>query len=452
MPDEPVTRIGCGSAYGEDRLDLAVDMVCRGGVDYLGMDGLAERTLAMAQLRRLEDPDGGFDLRMERFAEDLVPAALENHVTVVANMGAANPEGAAELVAQRLRKDGTSRCRLAVVHGDDVRSIVESEDPEVLETGRPVSELDGELVSANAYTGADAVVEAIDGGANIILGGRLADPSLFVGPLRYELDISATDWDALGQATVIGHMLECGAHVTGGNFADPPFRVVESFRRPSMPLADVRVDGSAVIRKLDGSDGLLSLDTCKAQLAYEIGDPANYFTPDVTADFRNVTLQTTDNGVIVSGARGSARPDELKVLIGLEEGFVGEGQISWAGPGAYERARYGEDLLRTWIDDSPHRADVDELRFDLLGINSLHGDASPQLSTETTPYEVHLRVAARSQSRAAAAAVSQAAEYIQLYGPAATGGHRKSVRRLVGMYSVFLPRELITTGVTYIEA
>jgi hypothetical protein len=440
-------RIASGSAYAEDRIDLAVEMVERGRPRYLCMDGLAERTLAMAQLRRLADPEAGSDLRMREFASELVPAALRNGTRIVTNMGAANPEAAGEAVASTAKELGVS-CRVAVISGDDVRALIEQHDPIVADTGTRVSALKGELVSANAYTGADAVVEALRAEADVVIGGRLADPSLFVGALVHEFGIEDEDWDALGRMTLIGHLLECGAHVTGGNFADPPHRVVPSFRHMSFPMADVKRDGSAVIRKLPDTDGLLSVETCKVQLAYEIGDPAAYLTPDVTADFRDVQLAAADGGVAVHGAAGTRRPDLLKVMLGVSEGFVGEGQVSWAGPGALDRAALAEQMVREWLEDYAHGDEIDELRFDLLGVNALHGAASPPPGE---PHEVHLRVASRCATRRAATTVAQYVEYVQVYGPAATGGHRKSVKPQVSMYSAYLPRELVTSDVKIIE-
>ena len=440
-------RIACGSAYAEDRIDLAVEMIERGRPKYICMDGLAERTLALAQLRRIENPDAGFDLRMEQFAAELVPVALQHEVSIVTNMGAANPRGAGELVANRMKVLGLHG-RIAVIGGDDVRDLVARVDPIVLETSEPVSALAGQLVSANAYTGAAQIEESLAAGASIVLGGRLADPSLFVGALAHEFGIAPTDWHALGQMTVIGHLLECGVHVTGANFADPPFRVVPSFRHMSYPMADVSRDGTSVIRKLPNTDGLLSVDTCKAQLGYEIADPGAYLTPDVTADFRHVRLEAVDDGVAVWGATGSERPSALKVMVGVAEGFIGEGQVSWAGPGAVSRAHLAEQMVREWLDDYDHRDEVMELRIDYMGVNAVLGLASP---TGPDPQEVHLRVAARCSTRRAAATVAQYAEYVQIYGPAATGAHRKSVRPQVSMYSTFIARELVLSDVELIE-
>jgi hypothetical protein len=439
-------RIGCGSAYAEDRLDLAVALLEAVDLDYMAFDCLAERTLAMAQLRRMADPSAGYDLRLPEFVTDVLPAAVSRGVGLVANLGAANPMGAAEYI--RSHAGNAGRFTLGVVEGDDVRSLVEAEDPVLWETGERLSRIRGSVVSANAYLGADPILDALGQGADVVIGGRIADPSLFVAPVAFRLGIEPDDWHRLGEATLVGHALECGTHLTGGNFADPPYRVVPSFRRPSMPYADVTLSEGTVLRKIDDSDGLLSVNTCKAQLAYELGDPSAYLTPDVAADFSQVTATWEQKGVRIRGASGRVRPADLKVLVGVSDGFIGEGQVSFAGPGALSRATLGRQILEEWIGDYVHRGEILEQRADLLGVDALHGSRSPSPSAGCAPYEVHLRLAARTTSERAARFVSHCVEYLQVFGPAATGGHRKSVRPSLSLYSCTLPRAAIDPRVT----
>ena len=336
---EDSTRIGCGSAYAEDRLDLALDMVTRGAVEYLCMDGLAERTLALAHQRRATGTGEAYDVRLPGIVEDLLPAARERRVTIIGSIGGGDPAGAAEFISATSRRNGWSDIRVGLVEGDDVVEYVRRTDPLLLETGARVSDLGRPIIAANAYIGAEPIVDALSEGAHVVVGGRIADPSLFLAPLMARLGWSADDWDLLGAGTAVAHLLECGNHVTGGNFADPPYRVVDSFRRPSLPLAEVKPDGTAVVSKLPDTDGLLSVETCKMQLGYEIHDPASYLTPDVTADFTAVELSDRDDGVAISGATGSERPEQIKILVAIDGGFVGEGQVSFAGPGASSIAR-----------------------------------------------------------------------------------------------------------------
>jgi hypothetical protein len=425
-------------------------MAARGDIEYLCLDGLAERTLALAHQRR--DPvtgEGSFDVRIPELSETLLPVAVERGVTIVANMGAANPPAAARYVAQSARDQGLNGVRVAYISGDDVGDYARAHDPVILETGRPLSELPGGIIAANAYIGAEAVVQALEMGATVILGGRLADPSLFVGPLAHEFGWNLDNWDRMGAATAVGHLLECGGHVTGGNFADPPYRIVQSFERLSMPRAEVFEDGTAFVDKLPETDGLLSVDTCRAQLGYEIHDPENYLTPDVTADFRNITLKQDGMRVAVAGATGKARPEQLKALAAIDDGFLAEAQVSFAGPGALSRARLAEDTVKTWLRDLVAGGKVAELKTDILGVNSMLGPAS---EARDDPWEVHLRLAARCLDRLTAQRVAEAGQYIQVFGPAAVGGHRMSVKPVVGMYTFFVPREYVPTSAHLVEA
>ena len=433
-------RIGCGSGYGDDLIELAVDMADRGQVEYLCMDALAERTLMLAQLRRVDNPDLGYDLRLEEVAHELLPMADKRKVKIVSNMGAANPGAAGRYLSQKAREQGLKNTRVAVITGDNVRDWVDANNPVLSETGRPLSELPGRLVSANAYIGCEKIVEALGLGATVVIGGRIADPSLFVGPLVHHFGWSQDNWAQLGFATMVGHLLECGCYVTGGNFADPPYLIVPSFNRPSLPFADVDASGRAVLGKLPDTDGVLSVETCKEQLGYEIHDPANYLTPDVNANFTDVRIQAVNGGVAAHGATGLARPDTLKVLVGVDEGFVGEGQVSFAGLGALDRALLAQDIVKNRVEAISKKGIIDEIRYDLLGVNGIHGDMSPM---PKDAYEVHLRVTARSRDKKIAAAVAHAVEYVQIFGPSGTAGHRRSVKPQLTTYTCFIPRSAI---------
>ncbi|MHB8499557.1 MAG: acyclic terpene utilization AtuA family protein [Candidatus Acidiferrales bacterium] len=438
-------RVGCGSAYSEDRIDLALEMADRGGIAYLCMDGLAERTLSLAHQRRdARTGEGSYDTRMPDIAGRLLPVLVERGVKLIANIGAANPIAAGRYLADEAKRNGLTGISVGVISGDDVSEYVRVHDPVVLETGRKASELKGAVVAANAYIGAEPIVEALRLGATVIVGGRIADPSLYVAPIVHEFGWALDDWSRLGAATVIGHLLECGTYATGASFADPPYRIVESFEHLSFPLADVRSDGSAMLSKLPGTDGLLTVDTCKMQLGYEIHDPARYFTPDVTADFSQVRLRTVDGGIAVDGGSGTPRPRELKGLIAIDEGFIGEGQVSFAGHGALSRARLGEQIVRGWLKPLLDSGAVDDFRIDLLGVNAIHGGAS---EARGEPYEVHVRVAGRARDRKVAAAIAQAGWDLQIHGPAGGGGHRKEVRPVIAMYTCSIPRSAVTTTV-----
>jgi hypothetical protein len=434
-------RIGCGSAYADDDLALAIDMVRRGQVDYLSLDCLAERTLALAQLRRVEASAPGYDSRLPAMVTDLFPAAREAGVKVVGNMGAADPVAAGAYVRDSGGAAGLSGWKVGTIVGDEVRNQVLELNPPIIDTDLRVADLQGSIVSANAYIGVEPILAALEQGADLVIGGRLADPSVFAAPLIHEFGWRLDDWEHLGRATCVGHLLECGVCVTGGNFADPPYAVVESFDNPSFPLAEVDAHGSAVIEKLPNTGGLLSAATCKIQLGYEIQDPARYITPDVTADFSRVEVKEMAGRVQVTGASGTARPEQLKVLIGVDSGYFGEGQVSYAGPGALDRAMLARNIVRERLDRDGLTPMLIETRLDLMGVDAIHGPASPAWSGGPEPYEVHLRLAVLAKNRVAAHRASLVAEYLQLFGPAGTSGHKRDVRRAIVMHSCFIPRD-----------
>lgn len=432
--------IGCGSAYAEDRLEPALALAESGQIDYLVMDCLAERTLVHAQLRRLQDPGQGYDVRLPEIARRLVPACFRHGVRLVGNFGAANPLAGAERMVAWCRAAGLSGLRVASVAGDDVLELVRRSDPVLAETGKPLSALTGEVVTANAYLGADGVVAALGDGADVVMTGRVADPSLFLAPAMLELGWGADDWDRLAGGATVGHLLECGTYLTGGNFADPPYRVVPGMEDLGMPMARVDASGEAVLMKLPEAGGILTTDTCKAQLLYEIGDPAACITPDVVVDVRHVQVEEVGRDCVrVRGARGSPGPQTLKVLIGVLEGFIGEGEMIFAGAGALSRARHGAEIVQKRI--AARQLPVEALRVDFIGLNAVRG-GEPVLPPGWEPPEVRLRVAARCPDAETAHAVAQEVEWL-FFGPAGAGGVRRHVRQILAMYTTFIDRDAV---------
>jgi hypothetical protein len=435
-------RIGCGAGYSGDRIDPAVELAERGDLDYLIFECLAERTIALAHLDRMRDASRGFDPRLEERMMAVLPACLRRGTRILTNMGAANPSGAARAVCECARRLGLRSIRVAIVGGDDVtewlranRPLVRDQDPAMDREAFFTA-----VVSANAYLGADAIISALETGADVIVTGRVADPSLFLAPLVGQFGWGLDDWPVLGQATVVGHLLECAGQVSGGYFADPGRKDVEGLARLGFPLAEVNADGTAVITKVPGSGGRVTVATCKEQLLYEVHDPAGYVTPDVVADFSSVTFAGDgEDRVVVGGGSGRQRPDALKVSIGYRDGFIGEGQISYAGPGALLRAKLAADVVRERL-SVLHG--LTNLRCDILGVDALLGKRASQSRSE--PYEVRLRVAGRASSAPDAARVGDEVEALYTNGPAGGGGAFKSVREVLAVASAFMPRSDVT--------
>jgi hypothetical protein len=347
----------------------------------------------------------------------------------VTNAGAANPRAGAEAVAALAARLGLSP-RIAAVLGDDVLDRL-TPDLE-LDDGRRVRDL-GEVVSANAYLGAEALLAGLRMDADIVISGRVADPSLVLAPLMHRFGWAPDDRRLMARGTAVGHLLECGGQLTGGYFADPGSKDVPDLARLGFPFADVWPDGRAVFAKPAGTGGRIDLRTAKEQLLYEVLDPSAYLTPDAAADFTSIALRDLGGDrVELTGGEGAARPDRLKVSVGYRAGFIGEGEISYAGPGAEARARLGGEIVAARLGDG-----FEETRVDLIGIDSAHGRS---YGNRPESYEVRLRVAGRARSAALAQRVGEEVEALYSNGPAGGGGARKYLREIVGVASTFLPR------------
>ncbi len=398
---------------------------------------LAERTIALAQLRRMRDPQHGHDPLLEARMRAVLPACVRQGVTIISNMGAAHPEAAGAAVLAVAHELGLARLRVAVVTGDDVLNWVRAHDVALLDSPQRASDLGERLISANAYLGADALLPALASGADVIITGRVADPALFLAPLMHAFGWRADDWAQLGQGVLVGHLLECAAQVSGGYIADPGHFDVPNLHDVGFPLAEVQPDGTAVITKLAGTGGRVDRLTCTAQLLYEIEDPARYLQPDVVADFSQVRLHAQGpDRVQASGASGTARPELLKATLGYRDGWIGEGQISYAGPGARERGALALQVLEQRLRGLGFAAL--EHRCELIGVSAMHG---PHLGGDRTPYEVRARLAVRCSTVAQAERVGQEVEAMYLNGPAGGGGVTQSVREVIAAASALVPRE-----------
>ena len=443
-------RIGAGAGYAGDRIDPAADLAARGRLDWLVFECLAERTIALAQLRRLQagpnDGEAGFDPLLRARLRAVLPACVAQGTRIITNMGAANPLAAGRAAAAEARALGLAGLRIAVVTGDDVLDWVRAHRPPVQDTPFDWPELAERLVSANAYLGADALQPALAQGADIVITGRVADPALFLAPIAQHFGWAADDWPRLGRGIAVGHLLECAAQVSGGYIADPGVFDVPDLARVGFPLAEVAADGAAVITKLPGTGGRIDRLTCTAQLLYELEDPGAYLQPDVVADFRGVVFaEDGPDRVRVGGAGGRPRPETLKVTLGLREGFIGEGQISYAGPGARARGELALAILAERL--ALRGLAAAERRAELVGVNAMHG---PQLGAGHEPWEVRLRLAVRCDDRVAAEAVGQEVEALYLNGPAAGGGVTSTVREVVAAASCLIPREAVQPALHWI--
>lgn len=438
----PRLRVASGSAFAGDDLRRA-RVAAESGVDVICFDRLAERTLAMAHGRYLRDPRRGQDEQIHEIVQVSEPV-LRRKGKVVGNFGAANvAAGVTDVITtlRDLRLDGTM---VGAVYGDDVTDLARHSAWELPEFGGTTAELGQRLIAAHAYIGADTILPALQAGAQVVIGGRLADPSLFVAPICDALGWASDDWDRVATATCVGHLLECGVQVTGGNFVDPPVRTLPATHRLGAPIAEI-YDDRVVVTKPSGTGGGVTEETVKVQLLYEIFDPARYVTPDVVADFSAVTLEQVGvDRVQIGAVRGEARPEKLKVLVGVDLGWRVVAEMSFGGTGCVDRARLAEEIVRDQLAED--KVSVERMNTSLIGMDSLGLVGDP-----VVPSEVRLRVAAICPTQDAARAVARAVEYLYL-GPAGAGGAASRVERAVGVTPTYVDRDLVPTRIEVLQA
>ena len=446
-------RVGSGAGYGGDRIEPAVDIMTYGNLDYIIFECLAERTISLAQLEKLKDKNKGYNELLEYRMEKIIPLCVEKKVKVITNMGAANPLAAAEVIKRIAEEKNIKNLKIAAVLGDDVFSEINGYmDYEIIETGEKIESIKDKIISANAYIGVKGIIEALENNADIIITGRVADPALVLAPLIYEFGWKEDEYDKLAKGIVAGHLLECGAQVCGGYYADPGYKDVPDLWNIGFPIADIYEDGEINLSKLEKSGGVISTETCKEQLIYEIHDPENYLTPDVIADFSEISVEDMGKDrVSIKGAKGKKKTGFLKTSVGYKDCYIGEGEISYGGSGAYERAKLAGDVIKKRLEYI--KLPIEELRIDFIGVNSLFKDKiSDSISNFRSDYtEVRLRVAARTKTKDDAKIIGNEVEALYTNGPAAGGGVRKYVREIISIASILIPEESIKTEVVYRE-
>lgn len=414
---------------------------------------MAEVTISAAQLRKLRDPEfAGYETMLARRMDAVLPACLSQGTRIVSNQGWINPIGAAELIASKCRSLGSRGVRVAAIEGSLVTDRIANLASTVMETGQAFSSIADRVISAEVYAGMAGILEALAGGAQVVVTGRVADPSLFAAPMVHEFGWALDDWALLGQAHGIGHLLECGTQVTGGYFPDPGFKDVRDPANLGLPIAEVSSDGSAILEKLSGTGGVIDLRTVKEQMLYEVFDPSAYLTPDVVVDFSTVRLaQLEGDRVSVAGISGRTAPRSFKASIGTRDGFVGEDIMFFAGAGAVDRARLARSMFEQRL--AARGFDPIDLRIDVVGVDALHGAATP--ANAPAPYEVGLRIAARCETRDEAELIAAVCDTMAVGGVGMTGKRLPGsdrVREVIGVSSTLVPRESVEQRVHWVES
>ena len=438
-------RVGCAAGFSGDRLGVArpiVDEFLRlGEPACLIFESLAERTLALAQLDRRQNPALGFEPLLAEMLEPILADCLLNNIPIVGNFGAANPEGAASLIAKLAKAQGFPSIKIAIVRGDEISASVfiaylDQQSQDALSNSS--------LVSANVYLGAREIADALNDGAQIVVTGRVADPALTVGPLMAHFKKSWSDWNFLAQATMAGHLLECGAQVTGGYFADPGVKDVPGLASVGFPIIEFDEFGNCYVTKAPNTGGVVSLMTVTEQLLYEVHDPARYLTPDVIADISQAQLELTgENKILLNKVLGHEKPATLKANICIDGGWLAEAEISYAGHHAYERAQLAAQIIRERL------SDILDLRIDYIGSASVfpsEDGSGPSFRAQGGFEDIRLRVAAAHMNKVIANQLCRELTALYTCGPAGGGGVRTSLRPRLNTLVAYVPRGLVKSS------
>jgi acyclic terpene utilization AtuA family protein len=444
--------IGAGAGFACDRTDaagpVAETLAALPGARFLIFETLAERTLAQSQLDRRRDATRGFNPALERFVGPVLARCLRDGIRIIGNFGAANPSAAAVRIQAMARAQGLAAPRIGVVAGDDLTALLSPAELAARETGGAVLRNATEIIAANLYLGAEPIAQALDQGADIVVTGRVADSALALGPLIHAFRWKLDDWDRMAAGTLAGHLLECGSQITGGYFADPPFKNVPGMADLGYPIAEIDPDGGMVITKPPATGGRVDRFTVIEQLLYEIHDPAAYLAPDVVLDITDVTVEElSPDRVRVTGARGKPAPATLKATVCVDGGVLGEAEISYAGPNAAARARLAAQTIGERMNRrSPGLA----LRVDAVGVVSVLGDAGGALARPWTsdPGDVRLRFAAQSGSAAEVELLLDEVEALYCAGPAGGAGVRKRLTPRLASASCLIERRFALPRVT----
>jgi Acyclic terpene utilisation family protein AtuA len=443
-----LVRVAAGQGFWGDWLEAPVRQVQGGPIDYLMMDYLAEVTMSIMQKQRSRDPAAGYARDFVTAMERILPDLAAKGIRVTSNAGGVNPRGCAEAVLETARRLGLGgKIRVGLVTGDDILDRVDellSRGHELrdMDTGRPLSDIRPLVRSANAYLGMAPVVEALRGGANIVVTGRVTDTGLTLGPLAHEFGWGPKDWDRIAAGTVAGHIIECGAQCSGGNLLKQWNRV-RGLERVGFPVVEAAEDGSFVVTKHPGTGGVVSVASVTEQLVYEMGDPRSYITPDGVADFTTIRLQQRGKDrVEVSGIKGAPRTGMLKVSVAYFYGYKAVGTLVYAWPDAYAKAKEADRVLRARLRDLG--LDFEQVLTEFVGLDATHGRLAGKPDPEAP--EVQLRIGVRARDKAPVERFAREIAPLVLTGPpSVTGfaGGRPAVEEIVAYWPALVDRREI---------
>ena len=440
-----VVRVASGQGFWGDDPEAPVRQVEGGPIDYLMLDYLAEVTMSIMQKQRARDPGAGYARDFVPLMERIFPACVEHGIRVVTNAGGVNPEGCADALVEAGRTAGVGgRAKVGLVSGDDLMELLDEliaagHELKNMETGEPLATIRDRVQSANAYIGARPIVDALDRGASVVITGRSTDTALTYAPMMHAFGWAADDWDRIAAGVVAGHINECGAQCTGGNslvgWPDVP-----SLETVGFPIIEAVEDGTFEVTKHEGTGGRVTRAIVSEQILYELGDPSNYITPDVIADFGTIRLDDLGNDrVRVHGVRGGPRTDRLKVSISYSAGWKAVGTLVYGWPDVVAKAKEADRILRARLDRMGLK--FDEIRTEFVGWNSTHGPLAGDPPRDLP--EVELRVGVRGPDRDAVEAFTREIAPLVLTGPpTVTGfaGGRPRVQEIVAYWPALIDR------------
>lgn len=440
--------IGGGQGFWGDSPDAAIHMVRRADLNYMACDYLAELTLSIMARQKLQNPAAGYARDFLELMKEIAGDAKRRGVRILTNAGGMNIEGCVEGLRKIAEAKGLADYKIGYVTGDDLSGRID----ELLAAGvsfdnmddvGDFSEIRDKIVNANVYFGHEPILECLRQEADVVLTGRSTDSALFLAPVMHELGWAADDWNNLARGIMVGHLLECGGQGAGGNF-DYGWRDVPRMDELGFPIAEIS-GGDFVVTKAPDCGGLISEQSLKEQFFYEVHDPANYITPDVTVDISKATLtQAGENRVRVGNIAGRKRPEMLKLSIGYLAGYKVAAMLSFAWPDAYEKAQYTADIIMKKMKRKNLQAE--DIRIDYIGLNALHlgvADASPEVAKNLN--EVVLRIAIRTNTKEEAAKLIPEIAPLQLNGPpgASFFGGRAHVQEVIGLWPTLIPRDCV---------
>lgn len=443
-------RIGCGAGCCKDRIEPVEEMIEKGDIDYLVYETLAERSFANLQIQKRVDQSKGYNEMLEVRMRRTLKKAVNKNVKIITNMGGANIAAAAKIVNQVAKEEGLN-IKIAIVEGDDIFPQLESflGQERWQHPGQTLKELDGEIFYANAYLGGEPIRDALQNGADVVITGRIADAALFYGALMHEFDWSR-DHPNMGQAVLVGHLLECCGQLTGGFFADPDRKEVPNLERLGFPIAEVSADGSFTVTKAEGSGGVVSVQTCKEQLLYEITDPTCYKTPDAIIDFTGVTFEQLDKDIVsVKGAVSTGVPETYKINVGYINGYIATGIVTYAGNNSLKLAEMCANIISKRMKMVGIKS-VEE-RVDYFGYNALCKSATSDYYAGDKFSEIMLRMSIRTRKEEDAKLFADEFAFLYTNGPAGSTGMDTQVKKSYAVTSIFVPVERVKVTIRYEE-